>query len=409
MSLAAEVLSATTATAPSGWKRRRLRDVVRLVNGYPFPSEDFGPDGSLPLVRIRDLMTSDFETYVSGRVPRQAMMRDGDVVVGMDGDFNVVVWRRGPAALNQRLCLLRPREAVDMRFIAYALPSILKVINDLTFSTTVKHLSSGDLLNERLLVPSLDEQRRIADFLDVQTARHDCLVAALRRELLLLKEQAEALRDGMLASHARARRTPLMRLTDSRRPIVYGIVQAGPEVSGGVPYIKSGDLPNLNIGTLSKTAPEIHFQYRRASVVPGDIVMAMRASIGALAVVPPELIEANLTQGTARIAPGRGVSGRWLYHVLQTRVVLDQFDIRAVGTTFRTLNIWDLRRISIPAIPSAEQVSTAEKLDAILLRHGDLKSRIERQMMYFEERKNALVAAAVTGHFDVTTARGVDE
>jgi len=103
------------------------------------------------------------------------MIRDDDIVIGMDGDFNLVTWTRGPAALNQRLCALRPREDVDMRFLAYYLPHVLSVINDLTFSTTVKHLSSMDVLGERLLLPPLSEQRRIADFLDTETGRVDSL------------------------------------------------------------------------------------------------------------------------------------------------------------------------------------------------------------------------------------------
>lgn len=103
---------------PAGWTVRRVGDLVTLVNGHPFDASEFGPSGQLPLVRIRDLLGEEFQTYVSGAVPSRAVLRDGDVVVGMDGDFNLVVWDRGTAALNQRLCILRPRPNVDIRFIA---------------------------------------------------------------------------------------------------------------------------------------------------------------------------------------------------------------------------------------------------------------------------------------------------
>jgi type I restriction enzyme S subunit len=71
----------------------------------------------MPLVRIRDLFAKEFSTYVTGPIPPSVVLRDGDIVIGMDGDFETVLWRRGPAALNQRLCLLRPRDGVDARFV----------------------------------------------------------------------------------------------------------------------------------------------------------------------------------------------------------------------------------------------------------------------------------------------------
>lgn len=162
-----------------GWEMRRVGDLVDLTNGFPFDSERFGPEGTLPLVRIRDLFLDGFSTYVKGSIPDQVVLRDGDIVIGMDGDFELAVWQRGPAALNQRMCLLRPRAGVDARFVAYALPRHLHVLNDLTYATTVKHLSSFDILSERMLCPPVAVQRGVADYLDAETARIDNLVASL--------------------------------------------------------------------------------------------------------------------------------------------------------------------------------------------------------------------------------------
>src|SRR5699024_1132885 len=125
-------------------------EMAQLVNGYPFDSADFSSTGDVPLVRIRDITAEVFETYVPReKTPFSALIRDDDVVIGMDGDFNVALWRRGPAALNQRVCLLRANEHADARFLAYSLPTHLQVINDLTYSTTVKHLSGSQVLHIR--------------------------------------------------------------------------------------------------------------------------------------------------------------------------------------------------------------------------------------------------------------------
>ncbi|NLG47328.1 restriction endonuclease subunit S, partial [Gordonia sp. (in: high G+C Gram-positive bacteria)] len=178
------------------WTERRVGDLGNLINGYPFDAKEFSNQGDVPLVRIRDINSDQFETFIPrGSVPATAYVSDGDVVIGMDGDFNVAYWSRGRAALNQRLCILRPIGESDTRFLAYALPSHLKVINDLTYSTTVKHLSSAQVRAIRLLAPSLEEQRTIADFLDRETARIDTLIEEQQRLIALLALRRRAVLD----------------------------------------------------------------------------------------------------------------------------------------------------------------------------------------------------------------------
>ena len=111
----------------------------------------------------------------------------------MDGDFNVARWKGGTALLNQRVCCLRPRDSIDGQFLYYSLSFPLKVINDLTYSTTVKHLSSYDVKRIRLPYPPVAEQRAIASFLDRETAKIDALVAKKERLIELLQEKRTAL------------------------------------------------------------------------------------------------------------------------------------------------------------------------------------------------------------------------
>ena len=125
---------------PEHWPIRRIGEITSVVNGFPFESEYFVLGGGIPLVRIRDLDRAETEVNYIGPVAEEAWIEPGDVIVGMDGDFNVARWRGQRALLNQRMCCLRPQVGSDPAFISYLLPFPLKVINDLTYSTTVKHL-----------------------------------------------------------------------------------------------------------------------------------------------------------------------------------------------------------------------------------------------------------------------------
>lgn len=249
----------------------------------------------------------------------------------------------------------------------------------------------------------LDEQRAIAAYLNRETVRIDALIAAKQRMLVLSSERFVARREELLTGGDR-RWMPLHHLTDPKRPIVYGIVQAGDEFPGGVPYIKTGDLPKLDPERLSRTDPVIDAAYRRARVVPGDIVVAMRASIGEAAMVPRDLPIANLTQGTARIAARSGIDRRWLFHTFRTHAVQEECNLRAVGTTFKTLNIWDLRRVRLP-VPAADLCpALAAQVDQIGAEHRRLTNSLTSQISLLAERRQALITAAVRGQVDVPLA-----
>jgi len=174
--------------------RRRVSAVAQLINGFPFDSESFDIFGEVPLVRIRDILSDEFETFVPrNSVPGKAWIRNGDIVIGMDGDFNLKLWNRGAAALNQRVCVLRTPEPIIGSWIAHCLPAELKKINDLTYATTVKHLSSTQIARIMIPMPELPEMNKVAKQLDREHAGIDKLLRRIRETQTLLRERRQAL------------------------------------------------------------------------------------------------------------------------------------------------------------------------------------------------------------------------
>jgi type I restriction enzyme S subunit len=80
-----------------------LSQVCSVLSGFAFKSNYFG-DSGIPLVRIRDVMRGFSETYYSGEYDEQFVVNDNDILIGMDGDFNIAKWAGGEALLNQRVC-----------------------------------------------------------------------------------------------------------------------------------------------------------------------------------------------------------------------------------------------------------------------------------------------------------------
>lgn len=152
--------------APS-WSRTMLGAVANIVNGFPFPSKGFNGKSGHPIIRIRDVTSGRTSTYFKGEAPEGFWVENGDVLVGMDGDFNIRLWEGGRALLNQRVCKIAVNHMVyDKTFLVHLLPAYLSVINSATSSITVKHLSSRTIAQIPLPFPPLDEQKRIVSRLD---------------------------------------------------------------------------------------------------------------------------------------------------------------------------------------------------------------------------------------------------
>lgn len=292
-------------------------------------------------------------------------------------------------------------------------------------SGLASNIAQGDVKGLILPEPPREEQRAIAGFLDRETARIDALVAKKERLIELLQEERAALitravtkgldpevpiKDsevawlGAIPAHWVVKR--LWYLTPSARRIMYGIVLPGPNVPNGIPIVKGGDVSpdHLRLDRLNRTTAEIEAAYVRSRLRAGDLVFAIRGSIGEVAIVPDELEGANLTQDAARISYTAETHGPWLLHALRSAPVFAQLEAGALGATIRGINIRDLKRASIAVPPLAEQRAIAEFLVRETARIDALIAKIREAIERLQELRTALISAAVTGKIDVREA-----
>ena len=150
------------------WETVTLGDSLTVQNGYAFNSKLFDINGDMGLIRIRDLKEGiSTETRYTGDYDEKYVVKRGDLLIGMDGEFRCYEWKGENALLNQRVCRLQDfDDNLDKRFVLYAINDKLKKIEDITGFTTVKHLSSKTIKDISLQIPPLAEQQRILAKLD---------------------------------------------------------------------------------------------------------------------------------------------------------------------------------------------------------------------------------------------------
>jgi type I restriction enzyme, S subunit len=248
-----------------------------------------------------------------------------------------------------------------------------------------KHITSGARSNGLLNIskehffgveiptPSPAEQQKIADCLGTL----DELIAAQGRKVEALKTHKKGLMQQLFPREGETQ--PRLRFHEFENDgdwsaetlesmcaakISYGIVQAGPHVPGGMPYIKSSDLNSeLSERQLSRTSDAIAAKYRRSEVITDDIVFSLRGNIGASRIVPKSLPVANLTQGTARIR-AKG-SAEFLLYALRHQPTQDKILAASKGSTFQEISLGALREIPMLQPKRDEQQRIADCLSSL--------------------------------------------
>ncbi|ABM27875.1 restriction endonuclease subunit S [Nitratidesulfovibrio vulgaris] len=177
------------------WKRVYVSEIAMVQNGFAFKSKFFSRDEGIPLIRIRDILSAETEHKYFGQFDKEYLVHNGDLLIGMDGDFVAAYWPGKEGLLNQRVCrIVIESENYDKKFFFLALQPYLDAIHEKTSSVTVKHLSSKTVNEIPLPLPPLNEQNRIVAKIEELFSELDAGVENLTKA----KEQLGVYRQSLL-------------------------------------------------------------------------------------------------------------------------------------------------------------------------------------------------------------------
>ena len=138
-----------------------LGELLEIQSGFPFKSELFNEVTGTPIIRIRNIKLNHTITKYTGEYDSAFLVQNGDLLIGMDGEFNSVIWNGGPALLNQRVSKLHSFRGCLKEYVALFIPKKLKEIEDSTYAVTVKHISGKQINAIQIPLPPLDVQKEI--------------------------------------------------------------------------------------------------------------------------------------------------------------------------------------------------------------------------------------------------------
>jgi type I restriction enzyme S subunit len=183
-------------------------------------------------------------------------------------------------------------------------------------------------------------------------------------------------------------------------PIIYGILQPGPDTPGGVPYVRPTEIDSqgIQLHNIRRTTAEIAEKYRRSTVQTNDLLLSIVGTIGKVAIVPRELDGGNITQSSCRIRPDPAISDhQYLAHYLRSPDAISQYNENRLGTAVPRLNLADVRKISAPIPPLPEQRRIVAKLDRLSAHSAAARDHLAHTTTLAIRAKQAVLASAFSG------------
>jgi type I restriction enzyme S subunit len=415
-------------------KRIRLRFVAPLRPKTPpgsltgdiafLPMEAIGDDGAYDHESVRpaaEVADSGYTYFEQGDVVRARVTPCFEN--GKGALLSTLTGGRGLGTTE--LFVFKPSQEIDARFLYY-----VTVSQEFTEQGTatlygahgVRRVDDQFARDYRIWVPPVTIQRAIADYLDRETARIDALIAAKRRMVELLEErrisaahatvtgaQVSGSREpsgvpwlGSVPSHWRMARlgslfhVQLGRMLSAERSVGPHLRRYLRNINIRWGSVDTSDLAEMNFPLADRT---------RYLVCTGDLLVNEGgAGIGRAAIWDGEIDEIYYQKSVHRVRPRGSLSVRWLLEWFRVAVDRKVFQVEGNLATIPHVPAEALRQYRVPCPPVAEAEALIVALDATIERDMSVRRATETQLALLQERRQALITAAVTGQLDIPGA-----
>lgn len=416
----------------SNQRALKVGDHIKIVPGYPFNSTLFNTDGEgLPLIRIRDLLQSKIETFFNGDFQVEFLIKDGDILIGMDGDFHIVRWKnKRKALLNQRIMKVAQKKGglIDISYFYFFLFPFLKDVWDKTTATTVKHLSTYDVSNALIDFPGLTEQRKIAQILTT------CDTVIEKTQAAIAKHKA--IKQGMLhdlftrgidlkTGKLRPKYEDAQELYKESKlgwvPVDWEVEQLSLNIeviNGGTPttHIKeywNGEIPWLSVDDFNNSERFVSTAHKKITteglknsstnlLMPGMIIISARGTVGVISQLKIAMAFNQSCYGLNSI--NTKIHNDYLYYFLM--YYKQDFGFRSFGSVFSTITRDYFDAMFIPFnLNSIEQEIIVNKISTI----DQNLSTEEKYMHKLQKLKQGLMGDLLSGSRSVNADSAVNE
>ncbi|MDF9868966.1 hypothetical protein ACWC9F_12300 [Streptomyces sp. NPDC001110] len=414
--------------APAQWTRGRIKNLIASATNGTWGTEPDEIGDNVHCIRAADFDRNKRRAKIN-QAPlrsvdassfRNHQLKPGDLVLEKSGGgekqpVGMAVLFEGPGkAVCSNFCArISPERDADPRFLTYVFAAAYGqglIQSAIKQTTGIQNLDAGAFFSASWAYPGLDDQRRIADFLDAETAHVDRATHLRNRqkELLSLRRWAH-FQDALDATPTEI--IPLRRVIRSVIDGPFGSAFSSADYTlEGAAVVRLGNIgfADYKVSEQARIPMGLYAKLRYHEVKAGDVLIAAlgdaRNHAGRACVAPdlgPAIVKGKCFR--ARIEEGVADS-EFIALLLSSPIGASAVEGR--GSTRSMINLEILKSALLPVPSLGEQQRLAADHRRIWGRTAAAIAACERQLSLLAERRQALITAAVTGQFDVSTASG---
>jgi len=374
------------------------------------------------------------ESIPFGKAPSRArrIARDGDVIISTVRTYlkAIVAIKYPPDNLvvSTGFAVIRPRLCFHKKYAAYALRTkgFIEEVVARSVGISYPAINASDLVAIYSPQPHFEEQQTIANFLDHETGRIDGLIAKQQQLIGLLQEKRQA-----VISHAVTKGlNPAAPMRDSgvdwlgEVPAHWKIGKCGfyLTILSGFAFPSSGFtvdekdtklLRGINVG-VSNLKWEETVYWRRSDndgldiyeMQAGTLIMGMDRPLISegirVAKVEAKDLPCLLLQRVAMLKAGEHIDTDYLFSLLSSKMIFEaHFSPDTTGVSVPHISPDQIKNFVIPIPSILEQNAISDFLRKQIAKIDDLIQQAENVITLLQERRTALISAAVTGKIDV--------
>ena len=140
---------------PQGWEVDNIFNVASIQYGFPFSTEFFNENKiGVPVIRIRDIKDNQISNFsTEEKIDSKYIIKKGEILIGMDGNFHINYWANDNCYLNQRVVKIQGIELSNI-YLKEQIEPYIKTREKSISRTTVGHLSDKDLRSINIIIPN---------------------------------------------------------------------------------------------------------------------------------------------------------------------------------------------------------------------------------------------------------------
>lgn len=178
---------------PASWGKAKLKYYIHLVNGRAYSQPELLSEGKYKVLRVGNFFTNDTWYYSNMELEEDKYCNNGDLLYAWSASFGPYIWNQDKTIYHYHIWKVCYKECMDKMYVYYLLKAITNFkLGDIHGSTMV-HITMECMNNSVIPIPSFDEQKDIATFLDKKCASIDNALTKAQHQVELLQKYKQSL------------------------------------------------------------------------------------------------------------------------------------------------------------------------------------------------------------------------